>query len=150
MGQAKQRKLRLGKWYGQPIEPGHPDFVLPKKPELKSTRQVDRVVEEQIAIDTARAIPEATYLLTNQTDSSQNGVYTANAEGNLHRAESTKEEPIHVEATKARTGIVGRGGMALPSRSRRYPGLAIGMLLATAAIGGMSLGPEPESRPRKK
>jgi tetrahydromethanopterin S-methyltransferase subunit F len=150
MGQAKQRKLRLGKWYGQPIEPGHPDFVPPKKPEPKPTRQVDRVVDRNVCIDTATAVPKATYLLTNQTDPSQNGVYRADENGNMHRAELTKEEPIHVEATKARTGIVGRGGMALPSRSRRYPGLAIGMLLATAAIGGMSLGPEPESRPRKK
>ena len=32
MGQAKERKKRLGKWYGQPIGPGHPDFVPPKKP----------------------------------------------------------------------------------------------------------------------
>lgn len=27
MGQAKERKKRLGKWYGQPIGPGHPDFI---------------------------------------------------------------------------------------------------------------------------
>lgn len=33
MGQAKERKARLGKWYGHPIGPGHPDFVPPKKPE---------------------------------------------------------------------------------------------------------------------
>lgn len=33
MGQAKRNKARLGKWYGRPIEPGHPDFVPPKKPE---------------------------------------------------------------------------------------------------------------------
>jgi hypothetical protein len=33
MGQAKERKARLGKWYGRPIGPGHPDFVPPKKPE---------------------------------------------------------------------------------------------------------------------
>jgi len=32
MGQAKERKARLGKWYGKPIGPGHPDFVPPKKP----------------------------------------------------------------------------------------------------------------------
>lgn len=33
MGQAKERKARLGHWYGRPIGPGHPDFVPPKKPE---------------------------------------------------------------------------------------------------------------------
>jgi hypothetical protein len=33
MGQAKERKARLGEWYGQPIGPGHPDFVARKKPE---------------------------------------------------------------------------------------------------------------------
>jgi hypothetical protein len=33
MGQAKERKARLGAWYGKPIGPGHPDFVPPKKPE---------------------------------------------------------------------------------------------------------------------
>lgn len=33
MGQAKRNRERLGKWYGHPIVPGHPDFVPPKKPE---------------------------------------------------------------------------------------------------------------------
>lgn len=33
MGQAKDRKARLGDWYGRPVEPGHPDFIPPKKPE---------------------------------------------------------------------------------------------------------------------
>jgi hypothetical protein len=33
VGQSKQRKARLGEWYGKPIGPGHPDFVPPKKPE---------------------------------------------------------------------------------------------------------------------
>lgn len=147
MGQSKQRKARLGIWYGHSIEPGHPDFVPPKRNEPNPPKQVDRVVDTHVQIDTARAVPEATYLLTNQTDPSQNGVYTANEKGNLHRAETTKGESMHVEATKARTGFVGSVGVSPVLRDRRHPGLAIAMLLATF---GMNLGPEPRHRPKKR
>ena len=149
MGQSKQRKERLGIWYGHPIEPGHPDFAPPKKPEPKPTRQVDRVVDTHVA-DAGGILPEATYLLTNQTDPSQNGVYTADEQGNLRRAEPIQEESMHVEATKARTGIDGCTGRAPVQRNRRYPGLVFASLLGIVLASGIDLGPEPEHRPKKR
>lgn len=31
MGQAKDKKKRLGGWYGRPVVPGHPDYREPEK-----------------------------------------------------------------------------------------------------------------------
>jgi hypothetical protein len=57
MGQSKQRKARLGEWYGKSIGPGHPDFVPPKLP--KPLRPLVRFVpegseDEPITIDAER------------------------------------------------------------------------------------------------
>jgi hypothetical protein len=41
MGQAKDKKRRLGDWYGRPVVPGHPDYV-PAKP--RGRREYDRSV----------------------------------------------------------------------------------------------------------
>lgn len=44
MGQAKERKARLGEWYGKEIGPGHPDFVPPKRPEpIRSLLRFDMI-----------------------------------------------------------------------------------------------------------
>ena len=54
MGQAKERKARLGKWYGKPIGPGHPDFVPPKKP--KPAAATETTQEEPMHPEAARAL----------------------------------------------------------------------------------------------
>ena len=53
MGQAKERKARLGEWYDKPIGPGHPDFVPPKRPESVAATETTR--EEPMHPEAIRA-----------------------------------------------------------------------------------------------
>jgi len=160
MGQAKERKARLGKWYSKPIGPGHPDFIPPKKPErMPVSRPIDRVVET-VPVD---PIPDATYLVTGQPDESQNGVYTAESDGRLQRAETTQEEPMHPEAVRALSGIdeAREDGLHAPQtasrrlpgmlpKNRRLPGMAALAILGLTLASGIDLGPVPSPRPKKR
>lgn len=160
MGQAKERKARLGKWYGKPIGLGHPDFVPPKKPErMRVSRPIVRVVET-VPVD---PIPNATYLVTGQPDTSQNGVYTADSDGRLQRAETTQEELMHPEAVRALSGIdeAREDGLHAPqTTSRKLPGMlpknrhlpkmAMLAILGMTLASGIDLGPAPPSRPKKR
>lgn len=56
MGQAKDRKKRLGEWYGLPIGPGHPDFVPPKKPERKPIARTETEQEESMHSEAVKAM----------------------------------------------------------------------------------------------
>lgn len=98
MGQARRNKARLGEWYGRSIVPGHPDYVPPKKTERHAAlRSVDRG-----------------YDTTKRNDPSTNGVYVADSDGNLQRAETVREEPMHpdVVRTLSKVGGAHEGQMA--------------------------------------
>ena len=115
MGQAKERKARLGEWYDKPIGPGHPDFVPPKKPQ------------------------------------------------SVAATETTQEEPMHPESTRALSGIdeVREDGLHAPQtasrrlpgmlpKNRRLPELAMLAILGMTLASGIDLGPAPPPRPKKR
>lgn len=160
MGQAKRNKQRLGEWYGRPIVPGHPDYVPPKKPERRALpRPVDRVVDDM----TRKEPSEPTYLVTKQEDPSMNGVYVADLEGNLHRVETSKEEPMHPDVVRTLSGVEGeREGQegseerpdesfpAMRPKKRPMSKMAVLGVLGMVLASGIDPGPVPSPVRRTK
>ena len=143
MGQAKQNRTRLGSWYGKPVVEGHPDFVVKvKKPAAQPVPiPIDRAVEENIEVSGMQVAgidiqPNTSYVLTNQKNPSENGIYRSDKQGTLHRT----DDPLPDSYVPERR----------PHRPRSsFKTMAI-LSMALGLIGSVDLGPPVQHRPNKR
>ena len=104
MGQAKDRKARLGEWYGRPSVPGHPDFVPPKKPERIAAPETTR--EEPMH-------PEAARTPSGIDEAREDGLHAPQMASRRFPGMLPKNRRLHGMATLAILGLALASGIDL-------------------------------------
>jgi hypothetical protein len=144
MGQAKERKERLGEWYGRPIGPGHPDFVPPKK------REPIRPIPYSDPVQGELWIGSREFGIVRLDRHTKTGCVFVRTE--TTREEPTVSEPNEVpcvdESPHESPSEQPRRTVSITNRRARL--FLLAAMFGAIVASGIDLGPDPEYRPKKR